>query len=228
MRRRQFTLATSGLVGSVAWGLSPSAHAALSLDDAAAGVRAALERGANAAVGLLGQADGFLGNPKVRIALPGALDDAAKLLSKLGQKKRVDELITAMNRAAEQAVPEAKALLVNTVRKLSVEDALAIVRGGQTSVTDFFARKTREPLSQTFLPIVTRATEKVKLAERYNSFAGKAASLGLVKGDDVNLQRHVTAKALDGLYLIIGEEEQRIRADPVSTGSAILKKVFGG
>ncbi len=225
MRRRQFTRATSGLV---VWGLGGAAHAALGMDDAAAGVRAALERGASAAVSLLGQSDGFLGNPKVRIALPGALDDAAKLLSKLGQKKRVDELVTAMNRAAEQAVPEAKALLVDTVRKLSVEDALGIVRGSKTSVTDFFARKTREPLGQTFLPIVTRATEKVKLADYYNSFAGRAASLGLVKGDAVNLQSHVTAKALDGLYLIIGEEEQRIRADPVGTGSAILKKVFGG
>ena len=221
MRRRQFTLATSGLI------LSSQAHAALGMTDAAAGVRAALERGAASAVGLLGKNDGFLANPKVRIPLPGVLEDAAKLLSRLGQKKRVDELITAMNRAAEAAVPEAKQVLVDAVRKLSVEDALGIVRGGSTSVTEFFARKTREPLGVKFLPIVTRATEKVKLAERYNAFAGKAANLGLLKGDDVNLQRHVTAKALDGLYLMIGEEEQRIRADPLKTGSAILRKVFG-
>ena len=221
MRRRQFTLATSGLI------LCSQAHAALGMTDAAAGVRAALERGAASAVGLLGKNDGFLANPKVRIPLPGVLEDAAKLLSRLGQKKRVDELITAMNRAAEAAVPEAKQVLVDAVRKLSVEDALGIVRGGSTSVTEFFARKTREPLGVKFLPIVTRATEKVKLAERYNAFAGKAANLGLLKGDDVNLQRHVTAKALDGLYLMIGEEEQRIRADPLKTGSAILRKVFG-
>jgi hypothetical protein len=207
---------------ALAQGLAP-----LGAVDAAAGVRAALERGATTAVSLLGVADGFLGNPKVRIALPGALQDVAKLMSKLGQKKRVDELVTAMNRAAEAAVPEAKQVLIDAVRKLSVDDALGIVRGGQTSVTDFFARKTREPLGLKFLPIVTRATEKVKLADRYNAFASKAASLGLVKSDDANLQQHVTAKALDGLYLIIGEEEQRIRADPVKTGSAILKKVFG-
>jgi hypothetical protein len=224
MRRRQFTLGTTGLV---AWGCALDAHAQLGAADAAAGVRAALERGAAAAVSMLGATDGFLGNPKVRIPLPGALQDAATLLSRLGQKKRVDELITAMNRAAEAAVPEARQLLVDTVRKLSVDDALGIVRGGSTSVTDFFARKTREPLAVKFLPIVTRATEQVKLAERYNAFASKAASLGLVKGDQTNLQRHVTAKALDGLYLMIGEEEQRIRADPLKTGSAILKKVFG-
>jgi hypothetical protein len=119
----------------------------------------------------------------VRIPLPGALEDAARLLSRLGQKKRVDELITAMNRAAEAAVPEARQMLIDTARKISVDDALGIVRGGTTSVTDFFARKTREPLGVKFLPIVTRATEKVKLADRYNAFAAKAATLGLVKGD---------------------------------------------
>jgi Protein of unknown function (DUF4197) len=225
MKRRQFTRALPALG---AWGCMTPARAELGAVDAASGVRAALERGAAAAVSMLGATDGFLGNPKVRIPLPGALEDAAKLLSRLGQKKRVDELVTAMNRAAEAAMPEARQVLLDAVRKLSVEDALGIVRGGSTSVTDFFARKTREPLGVKFLPIVTRATEKVQLAERYNAFASKAASLGLVKGDDANLQRHVTAKALDGLYLMIGEEEQRIRADPLKTGSAILKKVFGG
>ena len=223
MKRRQFTLAVPAVV---AWGHGPAL--ALGAEEAAAGVRSALERGATVAVGLLGKPDGFLSNPKVRIPLPGALDDAAKLLRKLGQGKRVDELVEAMNRAAEAAVPEAKQLLVDTVRKLSVEDAVGIVRGGQTSVTDFFARKTREPLAAKFLPIVTRATERVKLAERYNAFAAKAAALGLVKGDAANLRQHVTARALDGLYLTIGEEEQRIRADPVKTGSRILRQVFGG
>ncbi len=224
IERRQFTVLGAAALTGAPW---VAADAALGVDDAAAGVRAALERGAISALGLLGRTDGFLGNPKVRIPLPGVLEDAAKLLSKLGQKKRVEELVTAMNRAAEAAVPEAKTLLVSTVRNLSVEDALQIVRGGETSVTDFFARKTRAPLGEKFLPIVTRATEKVKLADRYNAFAGKARSFGLVKAEDANLQQYVTGKTLDGLYLMIGEEEKRIRADPLKTGSAILKKVFG-
>lgn len=224
IERRQFTVLGAAALTGAPW---VAAHAALGVDDAAAGVRAALERGAISALGLLGRTDGFLGNPKVRIPLPGVLEDAAKLLSKLGQKKRVEELVTAMNRAAEAAVPEAKTLLVSTVRNLSVEDALQIVRGGETSVTDFFARKTRAPLGEKFLPIVTKATEKVKLADRYNAFAGKARSFGLVKAEDANLQQYVTGKTLDGLYLMIGEEEKRIRADPLKTGSAILKKVFG-
>jgi len=200
--------------------------AALTETDAAAGVRAALERGAVAAVGLLGRTDGFLGNPKVRIPLPGALDDAAGLLRAAGQGKRVDELVTAMNRAAEAAVPEARTLLVSAAKSISVEDALDIVRGGETSVTDFFARKTRAPLAVKFLPIVTKATEKVKLAERYNAVAGKAMGFGLVRKEDANVQQYVTAKALDGLYFMIAEEEKKIRADPVGTGSAILRKVF--
>jgi hypothetical protein len=195
--------------------------------DASAGVKAALERGAVAAVALLGRTDGFLGNALVRIALPGYLNDGAKVLKALGQQKRVDELLTAMNRAAESAVPQAQDLLVSTVRNLSVQDAVRIVKGGDTSVTDFFAGRTRSPLSERFLPIVTQATEKVSLAEKYNAVAGKATGLGLVKKEDANIQSYVTRKALDGLYLMIGEEEKKIRRDPVATGSDILRKVFG-
>jgi len=222
MLRREFVGAALLPWAGTAWA------GALSEGDAAGGVRAALERGALVAVGLLGRPDGFLGNPKVRIALPGFLNDAAKLLKATGQGKRVDELVTAMNRAAEAAIPEAKALLVQTVKSISVQDALAIVRGGDTAVTDFFAGKTRVPLTEKFLPIVTAATEKVQLADKYNAVAAKASGMGLLKKEDANLQQYVTGKALDGLYLIIGEEEKKIRADPVATGSAILKKVFGG
>ncbi len=202
-------------------------RAAANESDAAIGVRTALERGALAAVSLLGRTDGFLGNPRVRIPLPGYLEKAARLMKATGQGKRVDELVTAMNRAAEAAVPEARTLFVSTVKAMSVEDALGVVRGGPTSVTDYFAGKTRAPLGEKFLPIVTRATEKVKLAERYNQLASRVAGMGLVKGDEVSVQQHVTARALDGLYLMIGEEEKKIRADPLKTGSAILQKVFG-
>jgi len=225
MQRRTFNAGFAPLLAGAGWPCG--AGAAVSLDEAAAGVRAALERGVSSAVSLLGRNDGFLGNPKVRIPLPGALEDAAKLLSRLGQKRKVEELTTAMNRAAEAAVPQGKEVLVSAVRSLSVEDALQIVRGGDTAVTDFFARKTREPLAGKFLPIVQKATERVKLAERYNDFAAKARGLGLVKAEDANLQQYVTGKTLDGLYLMIGEEEKRIRADPVKTGSRILKAVFG-
>ncbi|MET0208637.1 MAG: DUF4197 domain-containing protein, partial [Burkholderiaceae bacterium] len=191
-------------------------------------VRAALERGAQAALATLGRTDGFLGNPQVRIELPGALKDAARLLRTTGQGRKIDELVTSMNRAAEQAVPEARTLLVSTVRNISVEDALRIVRGGDNAVTRFFEDKTRSPLSQKFLPIVTTATERQALSEKYNAVAGRAAGFGLLRKQDANLQSYITERALDGLYLMIGKEEKKIRQDPVGTGSAILKRVFGG
>ncbi len=221
MDRRKFTglWLLGAAAGQPAWALSEST--------AASGVRAALERGARAAVAALGRSDGFLGNPLVRIGLPNQLEQAARLLKATGQRKRVEALEVAMNRAAEQAVPEAQDVLVGAVRQLSVEDALQIVRGGDTAVTDFFAAKTRAPLGARFLPIVTRATERVDLASRYNAVAGKAAGLGLVKDEEANIQRYVTGRALAGLYTMIGEEEKRIRDDPVATGSALLRQVFG-
>ncbi|MEO7337508.1 MAG: DUF4197 domain-containing protein [Caldimonas sp.] len=201
--------------------------AGLTEGEAGSGIRAALERGASAAVSLLGRPDGFLGNPKVRIPLPGFLNDASKMLKLIGQQGRVDELVTAMNRAAESAVPEAKTLLVSAVRSMSVDDAKRILTGGSDSATRFFADKTRAPLSTRFLPIVTKATQRVSLAEKYNSLAGRASGLGLVSKSDANLEQYVTGKSLDGLYLMIGEEEKNIRRDPVGTGSAVLQKVFG-
>ena len=119
-----------------------------------------------------------------------------------------------MNRAAESAVPQAAPLLRNAVKSMSVEDALRIVRGGDTAVTDFFAGKTREPLSVQFLPIVTRSTEKVALASKYNAVAGKISGFGLVKREDAKLEHYVTGKALDGLYTMIGEEETQDPARP--------------
>lgn len=205
---------------------------ALSLDDlsnkeASQGLKVALEKGALAAVSLLGQTDGFLGNDKVRIPLPGYLEDASKLLRTFGQGARIDELVTAMNRAAEAAVPMAKDLLVGAVKSMNVTDAKKILAGGDTSITSFFAEKTRAPLNIKFLPVVTQATAKVGLAEKYNQVAGKAADMGLVKKEDANIQQYVTGKSLDGLYLMIGEEEKKIRQNPVAAGSAVLEKVFG-
>ena len=195
--------------------------------DASSGLKAALGQGAQAAVALLGRPDGFLGNPKVRIGLPGSLDDAAKLLKTFGQGQRIDDLLTAINRAAETAVPMGQDLLVGAVQSMTVTDAKNILTGGDTSVTQFFADKTRAPLGQRFLPVVNQATEKVNLAQSYNAFAGKAASFGLLRKEDADLGQYVTGKTLDGLYLVIGEEEKKIRQNPMGSASAIVQKVFG-
>ena len=231
INRRQFHGATAGAVGALL--LLTIQHAqALSLSDltgaeASTGLKTALERGALAALGSLGRQDGFLSNPKVRIPLPGFLEDAASLMRKLGQGQRIDELVTSMNRAAETAVPQSRDLLVGAVKSMNVTDAKKILSGGDTSVTSFFEEKTRDPLGVQFLPVVTQATQKVGLVEQYNRVAKKAAGLGLLKAENANLQHYVTGKTLDGLYLKIGEEEQKIRKDPVGTDSAVLKKVFG-
>ena len=225
MDRRHFSCALAALFAATraqAQGL-----AGISDLDASKGLKTALETGALAAVSLLGRPDGFLGNPQVRIPLPGYLKDAAKLLSAFGQKRQVEELETAMNRAAENAVPQAKTLLVNAVKNMSVTDAKQILTGGDTSVTDFFAGKTRAPLSASFLPVVRQSTSKVGLAQKYDAIASKGVGLGLVKQEDASIDHYVTRKALDGLYLMIGEEEKKIRRDPVGTGSALLGKVFG-
>ena len=229
MQRRQFH--QTSLVGALLCATSQHAWALslgdISNADAGRGVKAALAQGAQAAVALLGRPDGFLGNPKVRIGLPGYLEDAAKVMKSMGQGKRIDELVTSINRAAEAAVPLGKDILVQAVQSMSVTDAKNILTGGDTSVTQFFVTKTRAPLSERFLPVVNKATENVGLTQKYNAFAGKAASFGLLKPEESNLAGYVTGKTLDGLFFMIGEEERKIRQNPAGAGSAVLQRVFG-
>jgi len=231
MHRRRFGSFSATLLAASCLGLGSAANA-LSLSDlsnaqASQGLKLALERGAVAAVQLLGQPNGFLGNDKVRIPLPKYLESTARLLRSFGQGARLDDLIVAMNRAAETAVPLARDMLVGAVKSMNVQDAKKILTGGDTSVTQFFTEKTREPLNRKFLPVVSEVTARANLADQYNQIAGKAAGMGLLKGDQVSIEQYVTAKTLDGLYFMIGEEEKEIRQDPAGTGSALLQKVFG-
>ena len=195
--------------------------------DAVSGLKAALEKGSGVAVDLLGRNDGFFGNSAVKIPLPDSLKRYEKLMRGIGMGKYADELILTMNRAAEAAVPEAKKLLVDSVKKMSVQDAKGILTGGQTSGTDYFKRTTTDPLRTKFLPIVKQATAKVKLAEKYNEYAEKGVAFGMVKKEHANLDGYVTQKALDGLFYMVAEEEKKIRQDPVKAGSEIIRKVFG-
>ena len=230
MDRRRFTLDAAVLGGGlVLWPAVSLSQGLASISDADAGrgLKAALETGAVAAVSNLGAPDGFLGNPKVHIPLPGYLNDAAKFLKAIGRRKDVEELEIAINRAAEAAMPLARDQLVNAVKNIGVRDAKRILLGGDNSVTQFFAEKTREAMAGRFLPVVQKATAKVGLAARYDKVAGKAAGMGLVKKEDATIDHYVTRKALDGLYYMIGEEERRIRRDPLGSGSALLGKVFG-
>ncbi len=236
MQRRQFSRRFLAVLGGGAFGVGPalpaqagmSPLADLSSGEAGQGLKAALERGATYAVDRLGRPGGFLENPAVRIPLPGFLNDAAGALRMMGMGQRLDELVTSMNRAAEAAVPMARDLLVSTIQSMSVGDAKAVLTGGDTAATDYFAKATRAQLFGRFLPVAAHATENVGAAALYNQIAGKVSSFGLVKAEDAKLENYVANRALDGLYLMIGEEEKKIRANPLAAGSELLRKVFGG
>ena len=195
--------------------------------DAVSGLRQALTDSAAAAVGKLGAENGFFGKPKVKIPLPESLQKVEGLMRAMGMKRQAEELELAMNRAAETAVAEAKPLLIDAVKKMSVQDAKGILTGGETSATDYFRRTTADPLARRFLPVVKIATAKVGLAEKYNAIAGKGAQLGLVDASQATIEQFVTQKSLDGLYTIIADEEKALRQDPVGAASSIVQKVFG-
>jgi len=199
----------------------------LSNQETASGLKEALARGADVAVSQLGRQDGFLGDSRVRIPLPDSLRAGEKMMRTLGMKKEADQLIETMNRAAESAVVEAKPILLDAVRKMNFDDAKGILTGGDDAATQFFKRRTSAPIGEKFLPIVKRATAKLQLADQYNRYAGQAAKLGLVKEQDANIDSYVTHKALDGLFLMIAEQERSIRKDLIGTGSKLLQNVFG-
>jgi hypothetical protein len=211
--------------------LAAPVHAAdlssISNTDATSGLKQALTDGSAAAVANLGVQNGFLNNPKVKIPLPPALQQIEGAMRIAGMRKQADDLVLAMNRAAEAAVPEAKALLIDSVQKMSVQDAKGILTGGDTAATDYFKRTTQAQLTQRFLPIVKKATDQVGLSEQYNSLAGQASQLGLVKKEQSTIESYVTQKALDGLYLMIAEQEKAFRQNPVGASSDIVKRVFG-
>ena len=208
------------LTANPAWALS---LADLSNKDTVDGLKAALDKGTQVAVQRLGAENGFFGNDKLKIPLPESLQRVERALRLAGMGKQADELVLRMNRAAEAAVPEAKALFVTAIKQMSVQDAKAILTGGNDSATQYFKRTTSAPLEQKFLPIVKKSMAKVKLAEIYDQYAGKAAQLGLINKDDVNLENYVTRKGLEGLFVVVAEEEAKIRANPVGETSKIIQ-----
>jgi len=200
---------------------------ALSDKDAASAQRSALNQGIDTAVAQLGVPNGFLNDPKVAIPLPHPLDKAESTLRMLGMGHEADELKAAMNHAAEQSVAQAKPVFQHALQKMTLTDAKSILTGGDGAATAYFRRTTSAELTAKFRPIVAAQTGKIGLAQRYDEYAGKAAQLGLVPAQDASLNDYVTAKALDGLFGRIAEEEHAIRKDPAGQASALLRKVFG-
>lgn len=199
----------------------------LSQKDATGGLKDALTQGAQVAVKQLGTPGGFSNNPDVKIELPGKLGKVASKMKAFGMGDQVDQLETSMNQAAEAAVVQAQPILVNAVKNMSVSDAKGILSGGKDSATQYLNKSSREQIRAKFLPIVKQATDKVGLAQKYNAFAGQAATFGVLDAKSANIENYVTEQALDGLFEMIGKQEANIRQNPAAAATSLAKKVFG-
>jgi len=218
----------SGFLAALVVSAAPAAGLDdISNRDAINGLKTALTSGAQSAVAKLGKQDGFMNDSRVKIPLPPSMKRAEAVMHSIGAGKQVDDLVLRMNRAAEAAVPKAKPLLIDAAKKMTVQDAKGILTGGPDSATQYFKRTTSEPLAKQFKPVVVKAMEKVKLAEKYDEIAASGAKFGLVKNEDANLEDYVTRKTLDGLFVGIADEEKKIRENPTAAASSIVKKVFG-
>jgi hypothetical protein len=225
--RHALTLSLLVLAGAARVFADTAAVDALSPHDAASGLRSALSKGIDVAVAQLGKPGGFLNDPKVAIPLPPALEKADHELSKFGMGKQGEEIRTTMNHAAEEAVAQAGPIFKDALHHMTLSDAKAILTGGDGAATAYFRRATTEPLTAKFKPVVAAETAKLGVTAKYDEYAGKAAQLGLIKSEDANINDYVTAKALDGLFSRVADEEHEIRKDPLKQTSALLRKVFG-
>ena len=217
------------IASSAAFGQTSRRQPSLSDLDISRGLREALNKGVRNAVDDLGRRNGFLDNSRVRIPLPRELQRTEKALRAVGQGRRVDEFIESMNHAAEEAVPVALDIFVDSIMQMTFDDARQILFSRQDdAATQFFRRTSEDRLRDEFRPIVERFTEQVGVTQKYKQMMGRYGFLGRVVGQDASdIDGYVTEKALDGLFLLIADEEQRIRRDPVGRTSAILRAVFG-
>jgi hypothetical protein len=203
----------------------PSGHS--QEDKFIAGLKEALNIGTRNAVATVSQEDGYFGSLDIRIPVPDELEDAQKMLRKVGMGDRVDTFILSMNRAAEAAAPGAVDIFVNAIRDMTVVDAYGIVKGDETAATSYFREKTTNNLYGLFRPVITESMAQVGVVQSYKRMMDRYNSIPFVKKIDVDLEGYVTVKALDGLFFTVGEEEKRIRKDPAARVTELLQEVFG-
>ena len=206
---------------------TPAKSEALDEKTVAAGLKEALSVGSQNAVKLVSQADGYFKNPAIKIPLPEKVRKAERSLRKIGLSKQVDEFVLTMNRAAEKAAPAAKDIFIGAVKEMTIQDAVGILRGGDTAATEYMRSKTHERLYGAFKPTVSKAVKDVGVTNSYQRLVNKAKMSRLIRDESLDLDRHVTSKALDGLFYMLGQEEKKIRKDPVAQVTDLLKKVFG-
>lgn len=205
---------------------APASTSSLSADKITAGLRDALKVGTGKAVAATGRPDGFLKNEAIKILLPQKLQTVGRGMRMLGMGAQVDELEVGMNRAAEQAAPQAKQIFLDAVMRMSFTDARGILSGGDTAATDYFKQQTSAQLADAFRPIVHDAMLKVGVIRQYNAVMQNPAA-SAVAGQGFNLDNYVVGKTLDGLFYMLAQQEKSIRRDPAARTTAILKEVFG-
>jgi hypothetical protein len=193
----------------------------------AAGIKEALAVGTERAVNSLSQVNGYFGNAAVKILMPSSIQKVAEVARLAGFQKQVDEFILSMNRAAEAAAPLAATYFGDAIRDMTLEDARGILMGGDTAATDFFRRKTQDKLYAAFKPIVSQKVGEVGATRAYKDMMGQYEKVPLMSGQSLDLDDYVTNKSLDGLFLMVGQEEKKIRTNPAARTTDLLKTVFG-
>lgn len=192
------------------------------------GLKEALSVGTDSAVKLVGKENGYFGSEAIKIPLPENIEMICKVLRKAGMGKDVDAFILSMNRAAEKAAPQAKAIFIGAIKEMSFQDAAKILNGGNTAATDYFKIKTSSHLAEVFKPEISSSMNHVGVTQKYKVLTQRYLSLiPFAKKDAYDLDQYVTNKSLDGLFYMVGEEEKKIRTNPAARTTEILKKVFG-
>ena len=213
--------------------LLPSLQEQTSLDNSTIvkGLKEALATGTERAVTEVAKPDGYFGNQLIKILLPDKVQQVADILGSIGYQQQVDEFVLSMNRAAEKAAPRAASFFGNAIRQMTVEDAKGILSGGDTAATKFFQNKTRQQLFDAFKPAVAKSMDQVGTARAFKEMIGTYGTVplaSLVGAPSLDLDAYVTDKALDGLFIMVGEEEKKIRTNPAARTTDLLRKVFGG
>ena len=189
-------------------------------------IKEALELSSNRAASSLSATGGYANNPLYRIELPDNVQPLASKLRQLGLGSQMDKVESLMNQGAEKAAVEAQAVFVDAVRKMSVTDALGIIRGNSTAATDYFRAQTEASLRQRYLPIIQQNLQQIGFYNQYQQLLGTYKMLPIANKPDLDLEQHVLNAALDGLFKQVAVEEQLIRKDPVGRGSQIIGAVF--
>jgi hypothetical protein len=224
----------AGWLERLGWGRSkPDERAqsqavlALSQEQVASGLKEALAKGVEHAVQTLGKEDGFLNDTQVRIPMPESLQAVEKALRTLRQDRLADEFVATMNHAAEKAVPEAAAVLGDSIQRMTIADAHAILTGTNNAATEYFRRTSETNLFARFYPIVQKATGEVGLTSAYKRLLNRARFASpFLSAETKDIDGYVTQKTLDGLFLKIEEEERRIRENPAARTTELLERVF--